>query len=313
LNSLNGFMNHQSFPFPAAAEMTAKIHAQEVRGPTKSSPSESPSQADTSPPCSSPPPPPQPLAPSGGRRRGFGGFAGSTVPPPAVIQSLPAPQLLPVAAEPGSSSAGSSPAQGGGDEAVQKISAPQLVIPQLGAGAAPAPQQQVQLNCLAVDEPKMHAFQPLAVADEASISDFYSTLKDERFEAPKLVQSAPGLVQLPQLSSNPAEQYKPEPVALITSPLQAAVQKAHAVAQAKRAKKERKAANSAMNLLDRIGEKAKSKSDGFDASKPASFAPLPKYLRPKDPNAVEDEDEGGHLVILWGVGDVSVGIDFEQP
>lgn len=58
----------------------------------------------------------------------------------------------------------------------------------------------------------------------------------------------------------------------------------------KKQKKERKAAAAGKNFLDRISEKAKLKTEGFDASKPASFAPLPKHLAPKDPNAMEDDD-----------------------
>lgn len=71
------------------------------------------------------------VAPS--RRRGFGGFAG-TVPAPAIIQSLPAvPQLALPTIEQSGNSAGESP----GAIAEPALTAPQLVIPKLGADTPP--------------------------------------------------------------------------------------------------------------------------------------------------------------------------------
>lgn len=90
--------------------------------------------------------------------------------------------------------------------------------------------------------------------EDNSIDDFYSILKDDEFEPPKLISST----------------------TLTSSTLPAT--------------KQLKPKKPKLDLLDRIGEKVKAKTDGFDASKPASFAPLASHLAPKD-----HVDEDGNI------------------
>ena len=132
--------------------MTAKIHAQEILGTNKTSPDASPSQGSASPTGergSSSPVPPQSSQPAAGRRRGFGGFA--SVPPPAIIQSTTQLLALP-AQERGDQSplaAASSPSSSNETQIPSNpISAPQLVIPQLGTGSTVVqiPAKQVKPN-----------------------------------------------------------------------------------------------------------------------------------------------------------------------
>jgi hypothetical protein len=140
------------YKFKAAAEATAKIHAQEVlEGSGKTSPGNSPSTHSPSVDeninqqvtCAG-------NAASGSgqaiSRRRFGGFAGSTIPPPAIIQSLPAPQLaLPAHAQASTSSTGSLAFTTADSLEMplmtppNQVGTPQLIIPKLGIGTTVPP------------------------------------------------------------------------------------------------------------------------------------------------------------------------------
>jgi hypothetical protein len=116
--------------------------------------------------------------------------------------------------------------------------------------------------------------------EDSSINDFYSTLKDEKFEPPKLINPTISTT-LPQPPKQAVQTQKPKissPIALPST-----------IPSEPKPKKQKKEKVSGLDLLDRIGEKAKLKSDGFDASKKATFAPLARHLRPKDPNTVNDD------------------------
>uniref|UniRef100_A0A1I8B323 RRM domain-containing protein n=1 Tax=Meloidogyne hapla TaxID=6305 RepID=A0A1I8B323_MELHA len=261
----------------AAAEATAKIHAQEASGRSSSprisnSPPYgiSPTSRALPSPASSPQTEltgQQSATSSGtgsqpaGRRRGFGGFAGS-VQPPAIVLPLPAiPSTQPKSASTNASGVTTS-----------AVTAPGLVIPQLGNTVA-ASQIKKELDVSEIkkeiNEPQpknnLEASQfkkeaPLPQKD-VNVDSFYSALNDETFEPPKL--AIPPQLQQTAIETSQTEQ--------------------------------KKVKTSKLDFLDRIGEKVKSKYDSFDPSKPASFLP-------SVPNTSKDSDDeeapaGGPLAI----------------
>lgn len=258
----------------AAAEATAKIHAQEASGRSSSprisnSPPYgiSPTSRALPSPASSPQTGQQSATSSGtgsqpaGRRRGFGGFAGS-VQPPAIVLPLPAiPSTQPKSASTNASGVTTS-----------AVTAPGLVIPQLGNTVA-ASQIKKELDVSEIkkeiNEPQpknnLEASQfkkeaPLPQKD-VNVDSFYSALNDETFEPPKL--AIPPQLQQTAIETSQTEQ--------------------------------KKVKTSKLDFLDRIGEKVKSKYDSFDPSKPASFLP-------SVPNTSKDSDDeeapaGGPLAI----------------
>ncbi|KAL3088141.1 hypothetical protein niasHS_009427 [Heterodera schachtii] len=276
----------------AAAEATARITAQEILGISdKASPGSSPSRHQTP---SSPTPPPaaettqkaiadssasaSPTAPSAvdtttvtaarsaARRRGFGGFAaGSTVPPPTIVQALSAP---PTTTGP----------------------TPHTTTTALAAVSAAAP-NAVQQNVL----PPPGIFQPLP---PPSLAPSLVVPKLHQQTSASMAQQKPGIaLALPLPASAPAVDTTAtvaSPTTAITSMAPAEVPEKPVIAPQppKKAKKEKR------DILDRIGDKAHIGT--FDASKPATFAPLDPHVAPRDPNAVDSDDEQGDTLAIGG-------------
>nr|CAD2203681.1 unnamed protein product [Meloidogyne enterolobii] len=247
----------------AAAEATARIHAQEASG-RSSSP-----RISNSPPSTTNRALPAPTSAaqtaqksttssgtgsqSTGRRRGFGAFAGS-VQPPAIVLPLPAVSFTQPKSASSNASGVTTPA----------VTAPGLVIPQLGSKETVATSQikmEVDLpevkkevnepqpkNNLESSQIKEDVNVPQPQKD-INVDSFYSALNDDTFEPPKLAIP-------PQLLQTAAE----------SQPEQQKVKKPK------------------LDFLDRIGEKVKSKFVSFDPSKPASFLP-------SVPNTSKDSDD----------------------
>uniref|UniRef100_A0A183BMI2 RRM domain-containing protein n=1 Tax=Globodera pallida TaxID=36090 RepID=A0A183BMI2_GLOPA len=248
--------------------------------------------------------------PTAARRRGFGGFAGAAImPPPSIVQALPATTTTPPQAVPDGLE---SPRQQQQQEqladvgvvqppatlgvenltAMSTVFAPQLVIPTLGGGSSPF---TTPAAAAAIDVSTSQ--------EDPAIDDFYSTLKDEQFAPPppKIIAATEpttttgGVSLLEQLIPTSFEYKKKAasssksgktattktlaPIALADGGPSASIGQQQNVP--KKAKKEKR------NMLDRIGEKAHIGT--FDASKPASFAPLDPNVAPKDPNAVDSD------------------------
>ncbi|CAK5078447.1 unnamed protein product [Meloidogyne enterolobii] len=260
------YLRFLSILFLAAAEATARIHAQEASG-RSSSPriSNSPPYGTSTTNRALPAPPSAPQtaqkstsssgtsSQSTGRRRGFGGFAGS-VQPPAIVLPLPAVSITQPKSTSSNASGVTTPA----------VTAPGLVIPQLGSKETVATSQikmEVDLpevkkevnepqpkNNLESSQIKEDVNVPQPQKD-INVDSFYSALNDDTFEPPKLAIP-------PQLLQTAAEN-QPE---------------------------QQKAKKPKLDFLDRIGEKVKSKFVSFDPSKPASFLP-------SVPNTSKDSDD----------------------